>query len=478
MSKKQSNFVSEETLLKQQFFLQQIQETWSKDFLSKYQRKPAYFLETYGCQMNERDTLHLKGMLELAGFCEASSADEADFILFNTCCIRDHAEKRVFGNIGALNKRKLEEPDLIIGVCGCMMQQEKTAKALFKRFPYVNFVFGTHVLYRFPEILFEVLVGKQRIIEIEASDGIIAEKLPEKRNQTATAYVTIMYGCNNYCSYCVVPYVRGRERSRDVVDIEQEIQRRISEGAKEITLLGQNVNSYGLDTQGSLTFAQLLERVDNIEGIERIRFMSSHPKDLSDELVDVMAKSKHVCHHIHLPVQSGSNAVLQRMNRKYTREDYLLIVQKLQQAMPSIEITTDFIVGFPGETQADFEQTLALVEEVGFAAAFTFMYSSRPGTAAASWQDQIPEELKKERLLLLNEIQNKITSKSNLPYIEKTFDVLVEGNADKSPSRYFGRTNTFKSVVFEGENLKIGDIVPIYITSSKLNALQGKMQII
>ena len=359
-----------------------------------------YYIESYGCQMNDHDAEKLSGMLQTCGFSPAPSKEEATLLLFNTCCVREHAEKRVFGNIGALKKRKEDEPGLLIGVCGCMMQQREVAERLFKRFPFVDLVFGTHELHHFPLLLSRTLAG-ERVFSVRESDGEIAEGLPVVRGGSFSTFVTIMYGCNNFCSYCIVPYVRGRERSRAPENIVAEVRSLAERGFREITLLGQNVNSYAYADDG-VDFPELLRRVSTVEGIERIRFMTSHPKDLSPRLIEAMATLPKVCNHIHLPVQSGSNRILSEMNRRYTREKYLGLVEDIRAAVEGVELTTDIIVGFPGETEEDFEETLALVRQVGFSAAYTFMYSPRLGTRAAEMENQVPEEVKKDRLLRLN----------------------------------------------------------------------------
>ena len=333
-------------------------------------RKPTYYIETYGCQMNEHDSEKIAGILERCGYVPAADKAAANIIFFNTCCVRDHAEKKVFGNIGALKKVKDENPSLIIGVCGCMMQQKEVADKLFKRFPYLDMVFGTNELHMLPNLLEKVLNG-ERIELVRQMDGEIAEGLPVKRIDSVSQFVTIMYGCNNFCSYCIVPYVRGRERSRSVESIVNEVKDLAANGVKEITLLGQNVNSYYSEDDNA-DFPALLRAVCKVDGIERVRFMTSHPKDLSDGLIAAMAEEEKVCPHIHLPVQSGSDRILKLMNRHYDRERYFTVVDKLKAAVPGVELTTDIIVGFPGETEEDFEATLDMVEKIGYSAAYTF----------------------------------------------------------------------------------------------------------
>lgn len=467
-------FIEEEEWAPQAQTLERLNQGWAQQFFLTHGHMPRYYIHTYGCQMNEHDSEHLKGLLQLAGFLPGEEK-EADLLLFNTCCVREHAETRVFGNVGALLKRKKEQPELVIGVCGCMMQQQQIAQHLFKRFPFVDLVFGTHALPLFPEILARTLENGERVIQIEDSDGRIAETLPTVRKEGPGAFVTVMYGCDNYCSYCIVPYVRGRERSRRLGDVLADIRGLVDGGVSEITLLGQNVNSYGIDLGGdNADFPTLLQRADEIEGLKRIRFMTSHPKDLSQNLIDVVANSKHICHHIHLPVQSGSDKVLQAMNRAYNRKSYLDIVARLRERIPNLDITTDIIVGFPGETEDDFEDTISLVREVGYASAFTFMYSPRKGTPAAQWEDQISQECKKERLLRLNEVQAEMTQKNGEGYMGQTVEILVEGFDKKEGTQAYGRSDSNKMVYFPKGTVNVGDYVPVRITQIRQAALGGE----
>ncbi len=433
-----------------------------------------YYIESYGCQMNDHDAEKLSGMLQTCGFSPAPSKEEATLLLFNTCCVREHAEKRVFGNIGALKKRKENEPGLLIGVCGCMMQQREVAERLFKRFPFVDLVFGTHELHHFPLLLSRTLAG-ERVFSVRESDGEIAEGLPVVRGGSFSTFVTIMYGCNNFCSYCIVPYVRGRERSRAPENIVAEVRSLAERGFREITLLGQNVNSYAYADDG-VDFPELLRRVSTVEGIERIRFMTSHPKDLSPRLIEAMATLPKVCNHIHLPVQSGSNRILSEMNRRYTREKYLGLVEDIRAAVEGVELTTDIIVGFPGETEEDFEETLALVRQVGFSAAYTFMYSPRLGTRAAEMENQVPEEVKKDRLLRLNACSAEQLKVGNRKYIGQDGTVLVEGcdRREKAPMAY-GKLTNFKMVYFPGDAGLIGSMRHVRITGIQNNSLIGEL---
>ncbi len=431
----------------------------------------TYYIETFGCQMNVRDSETAAGLLETQGFLPAQSKEEADIILYNTCCVRDHAEKRVFGNIGALKERKDENPNLIIGVFGCMMQQPEVAEKLYKRFPFVNIVFGTNLLSRLPSFVEGAEAGS-RTLAADADNIQIEDDLPSIRTGKANAFVNINYGCDNYCTYCIVPYVRGRERSRQMQAIASEAHSLIAEGYSEITLLGQNVNSYGKDLPDA-SFAKLLTLVSSIEGLERIRFMTSHPKDLSDEMIETMARLPNVCRHVHLPMQSGSNEILRRMNRKYTRERYLDIVRKLRLAMPDVELTTDIIVGFPGESEEDFAQTLDLVEQVGFASAFTFKYSPRRGTQAATMDQQVPDAVKRERLHRLNELQERKSRENNEKYVGRTGVVHVEDCDTKNSPVCHGKFSNFKMVYFPGSPDLVGRYVPVTVDGVRKNSLYG-----
>lgn len=436
-------------------------------------RKPTYYIETYGCQMNEHDSEKIAGILERCGYVPAADKAAANIIFFNTCCVRDHAEKKVFGNIGALKKVKDENTSLIIGVCGCMMQQKEVADKLFKRFPYLDMVFGTNELHMLPNLLEKVLNG-ERIELVRQMDGEIAEGLPVKRIDSVSQFVTIMYGCNNFCSYCIVPYVRGRERSRSVESIVNEVKDLAANGVKEITLLGQNVNSYYSEDDNA-DFPALLRAVCKVDGIERVRFMTSHPKDLSDGLIAAMAEEEKVCPHIHLPVQSGSDRILKLMNRHYDRERYFTVVDKLKAAVPGVELTTDIIVGFPGETEEDFEATLDMVEKIGYSAAYTFKYSPRTGTKAATMDEQISEEVKKERLMRLNDTVAKGLKAGSGKYIGQEGEVLVEGCDHRGEPMAYGKLPCFKMVYFKGDESMIGSLRRVRITGITKNSLVGEL---
>ncbi len=466
MSNRESLYISKEEIEKQMLFISEISNKWGS-------LKRRYFINTYGCQMNVHDSEKLQGMLSRMGYEPAESYMNADIIVFNTCCIREHAEAKVFGNVGALKDYKTTHPSTIICVCGCMMQQQDTASTLAKKFKHVDLVFGTHNLHKFPELLHKALEDNCQVVDIWNDDeGSIAEDVPVERKDGPLAWVNIMYGCNNYCSYCIVPYVRGRERSRDPKDIIKEVQGLSEHGYKEVTLLGQNINSYGLDSENMMPFAQLLKRVNDETDIERIRFMTSHPKDLSDELIDAMAKLDKVCKHIHLPVQAGSDAILNKMNRKYTTAHYIELAQKLRKAVPEIEITTDIIVGFPGETDEDFEMTKNFMKKVMFNGAYTFKYSPRKGTVAEKMTDQIPEQVKKQRLHELNDVMTEIVYDFLKSYIGTDQSVLVESF---NSGVLMGKTSTARSVFFEGPQDLVGSIVNVKITGTRSFSLRGEL---
>lgn len=430
-----------------------------------------YHIVTYGCQMNAHDSETIAGMLEQMGMTEAAAREDADFVLYNTCCVRENAERRALGNVGWLKELKKVKPELIVGVCGCMVQQDGMAQKLIKRYPFVDIAFGTHNLPELPGMFKKLLDSRERVVSVLDTDGMIAEGLPVKRAGGLMAYVTIMYGCDNFCSYCIVPYVRGRERSRLPEDILREVEQLKTEGVKEIMLLGQNVNSYA---GGGIDFAELLRRVDDI-GIERVRFMTSHPKDLSDRLIDVMANSKHICHQLHLPVQHGSNRVLSAMNRCYTREHYLGVVKRLRDAMPDIGLTTDLIVGFPGETEEDFNQTIDLVRQVRYDSAYTFIYSPRQGTVAAEMPNQVDEETAKRRIHELIAVQEQITAETYTAQVGHVENVLCEGVSARSERQITGRTQRGITVNFDGSADMVGSVVPVMITGAGHNTLKGKI---
>lgn len=450
------------------------QKALMREFAALENRPHTYCVVTYGCQMNAHDSEKLAGMLCQMGMTEAESRETADFVIFNTCCVRDNAQRRALGNVTWLKELKKTKPEMMVAVCGCMMQQKGMGEQILRQYPFVDVAFGTHNLYRFAQLMLQAVKNRRRVVEvIQEDEGSIPEDLPVRRSSPYHAYITIMYGCNNFCSYCIVPYVRGRERSRASARIIEEARGLKEEGVKEIMLLGQNVNSYGLDVEGELSFAQLLERIDDI-GIERIRFMTSHPKDISDELIDVIAKSKHICHALHLPVQHGSSRVLASMNRKYTREQYLSRVAAIRAKVPDMSLTTDLIVGYPGETEEEFEETCSLVSEVGYDSAFTFIYSPRIGTRAADMPDQIPEEVSSRRIQKLIAIQKENTRKNYAKYIGQVHSVLVEEASKRDENQMAGKNEYNITVNFPGSRDLIGRIVRVRITSAGESTLRGE----
>ena len=435
-------------------------------------RPASYHVVTYGCQMNAHDSEKLAGMLREMGMIEAQDRTEADFVIFNTCCVRDNAERRALGNVTWLKEIRKKNPNLIIAVCGCMIQQPGMAEKILKQYKFVDLAFGTSNLYRLPELLYQTLNSDRTVIRVEEKDTI-AEDLPIKRLRSDAAYITIMYGCDNFCSYCIVPYVRGRERSREMESILQEARELKAAGVKEIMLLGQNVNSYGKGLEGDVTFAKLLRALDDM-GIERIRFMTSHPKDLSDELIQAMGACKHVLPQFHLPVQAGNDEVLRRMNRRYTREQYLEKVRKLREVVPGIGLTTDIIVGFPGETEEQFLDTLSIVREVGYDSAFTFIYSPRTGTVAAQMEDQVPEDVATDRIKRLIAVQEEAQRKAMARCVGMEEEVLVEGLSRRSDKEVSGHGRHGVSITFPGNKKDIGKIVRVRVTAMKNNTLVGE----
>lgn len=446
--------------------------------LYEYVQKKSltYYIETYGCQMNDHDSEKLAGILQSVGYERSEQIDRADLILFNTCCVRDHAEKKVFGNIGALKPLWEKNRELVVAVCGCMMQQQVVAEKLMKTFPFVKIVFGTNNMNELPSMLYSALLLKKRVLNVQQKSvsSTAIEDVPMVRRKKPLATVNIMQGCDNFCSYCIVPYVRGREWSRPANDVVAEVKDLARQGYQEVMLLGQNVNSYGKGGNDT-DFAGLLERVATETGIARIRFMTSHPKDISERLLEVLAGHENICKQLHLPVQSGSSRVLARMNRGYSREDYLGIVEKARKMVPGIALTTDIIVGFPGETEEDFLQTMDLMRRVGYDAAFTFVYSPRNGTKAAEFPDQIPEEVKQQRIVQLVALQNEQTYRSNLAYVGKTERVLIEEVSRRDEKSVCGRTDSGKMVNMEGAKDTIGTFVTAEIIEAKRTTLLGRM---
>ncbi len=426
--------------------------------------------QTFGCQMNARDSEKILGILSKIGY-EETESEDADLVIFNTCTVRENANLKVYGRLGQLKKYKNKNPEMITMMCGCMMQEKDVVDKIKKSYRNVDVIFGTHNIFKFAELLatrvFDKSEKKKMLVDVWEDTTEIVEELPVERKYSFKSGVNIMFGCNNFCSYCIVPYVRGRERSREPEDIIAEIKCLVKDGVVEVMLLGQNVNSYGKNLENPISFAQLLEKVEQIEGLERIRFMTSHPKDLSDELIEVMGRSKKICKQLHLPLQSGSSRLLKIMNRHYTKEDYLTLVEKIRKAVPDIALTTDIIVGFPGETDEDFEETMEVVEKVGYDSAFTFIYSKRTGTPAASMENQIPEDVIKERFdRLLNKVQ-EIAAEKAAKDVGNIVDVLVEEVNEHDSSLVTGRTSQNYTVHFPGGEDLIGKIVPVKLSESK-----------
>ena len=436
--------------------------------------RPRACVETFGCQQNVADGQRIMGMLEAMGFTFTQEPGEADLVLLNTCAIREHAEQRVFGNLGLLTHTKKERPDQVLVLCGCMAQEERVAKRVRESYRHVDLVFGPQALWRFPELLWQVYETRKRVFSIEDEHGGIAEGLPVVRERGVKAWVSIMYGCNNFCSYCIVPYVRGRERSREPAAVLAEVRQLVDEGYKDITLLGQNVNSYGNDLDRGYHFPELLEDIDQIPGDYWIRFMSSHPKDASPRLFDVMARCSHVAKQLHLPFQSGNNRVLEEMNRRYTRESYLELIRYAKSVMPGLVLTSDVIIGFPGETEAEAMDTVSLVEEVGFDALFTFIYSPRPGTRAASMPDPVPREEKQRWFDKLLEVQNRRSAAIHAGYAGRTVRVLVDGESGDGDYPLSSRTEGNRLVRLKGDPALIGRFLEVRITGSNTWALYGE----
>ncbi len=448
------------------------QQGFIREIMILPHKPQTYFIVTYGCQMNAHDSEKLAGMLDAMGISPAKCREEADFVIFNTCCVRDNAERRALGNITWLKEVRKTRPNLIIAVCGCMIQEPGTAEKILKQYRFIDLAFGTSNLHRFPELLYQTLEKNEPVIEVNTDDWI-PEGLPVRRMRSESAYITIMYGCDNFCSYCIVPYVRGRERSRTPEAVLREAEKLLAGGAKEIMLLGQNVNSYGKGLSEPTSFASLLRRLDAME-IPRIRFMTSHPKDLSDELIDVMAGSRHILPQFHLPVQSGSNRILEKMNRHYTRERYMERVTALRKAVPGIGLSTDIIVGFPGETEDDFRNTMDLVREIRFDSAFTFVYSPRIGTRAADMPDQIPEEVSNRRIRELIALQEELQKTTMQRFCGTAEEVLVEGISKRSGRAVSGKGRHGISVTLDGAEEDIGQIVQCRIIGLKNNTLTGE----
>ena len=441
-----------------------------------------YYILTMGCQLNENDSEKLCGMMEKMGYVSTDKYEEADLVVFNTCCVRENAEDKLFGKLGEL-KRIKEKRGTIIAICGCMMQEKHITDKIRESYPYTDIIFGTHTLHKFPEDLYKILESQKKMQDVIDIDGEVYEGLPIKRTSNIKASVTIMYGCNNFCTYCIVPYVRGRERSRNPKDILEEVEQLAKEGYKEIMLLGQNVNSYlrseqwkekGIDYKGINSFATLLRAINKIDGIERIRFVSPHPKDFTDDVIEAIAECDKICKLIHLPLQSGNTQVLKSMNRKYTKEQYLELVEKMKNKIPNLTLSTDIIVGFAGETEQDFEDTLDVVRKVHFEQVYMFIYSRRVGTPGEKMENQIPEEIKHKRFDRLKELVESQIAENNQKYIGTIQKVLVEGPSKNNPELLTGRTDSNKVVIFEGDEKLKDQIIELEIISEHMWYLKGR----
>ncbi len=448
-----------------------------KEYMEKVKKinenkNKMYYILTMGCQLNENDSEKLIGIMEEMGYTKSDDIKNADLYVINTCCVRENAEEKLFGKLGELKKIK-ENKNIVIAIGGCMMQEEHITEKIKKSYPFVDVVFGTHTLHKFPEDLYTAITKNKKVKDVIDIDGEIYEGLPVKRSSNRQASVIIMYGCNNFCSYCIVPYVRGRERSRKPEDILNEIKELAKEGYREITLLGQNVNSY--KGGGNYNFANLLEDVDKIEGIEVIRFVSPHPKDFTDDVIDVISKSSKISRLIHVPLQSGSTKVLKEMNRKYTKEQYLDLIKRIRNKIPDVVFSTDIIVGFPGETEEDFEDTIDVVKQVNFEQIFMFIYSRRVGTRADKMENQIPEEIKHKRFDRLKQVFEERVEENNKKYVGTTQKILVEGYSKNNQDMLTGRTDTNKVVIFEGPEKLIGKIINIKIISEHKWYLKGEV---
>jgi len=458
--------VSAEEMERQRKFAEQVKDL--------PHRPQSYHVVTYGCQMNAHDSEKIAGMLETMGMVPAEKREEADFVIFNTCCVRENAERRALGNVTWLKEVRKEKPELLIAVCGCMIQEPGMAEKILKQYKFIDLAFGTANLHKMPEMMYGLLNSGERLVQVENKD-VIPEGMPIRRLRHDAAYITIMYGCDNFCSYCIVPYVRGRERSRDPEQILREAEELIHSGVKEIMLLGQNVNSYGKGLEGGVSFAKLLKRLDE-SGIPRIRFMTSHPKDLGDELIEVMAAGRHILPQFHLPVQSGSDEILKRMNRHYTREQYLDRVSQLRKVIPGIGLSTDIIVGFPGETEEQFADTISLVDEVRYDSAFTFIYSPRTGTKAAEMPGMITNEEATERIKQLIDLQERLQQETMKRFIGMEEEILVEGLSRRSALAVSGKGKHGISITVEGNEKDIGKIVRCRVTGLKNNTLMGERE--
>ena len=467
-----SQLPSDETE-KQLFIIEQLHEQMQVDY-ARTGKKKTYHVVTFGCQMNARDSEKLAGILERIGY-EETDTEDADFVIYNTCTVRENANLRVYGRLGQMKRTKQRHPDMLIALCGCMMQEPLVVDKIRKSYRHVDIIFGTHNIFKLAELIQTRLNTGKMVVDIWKDTNQIVEDLPNERKYSFKTGVNIMFGCNNFCSYCIVPYVRGRERSREPKDIIREIERDVADGVKEVMLLGQNVNSYGKNLENPISFAQLLQEIEKIEGLERIRFMTSHPKDLSDELIAVMGQSKKICRHLHLPLQSGSSRILKLMNRKYTKESYLDLVDRIRKGCPDISLTTDIIVGFPGETEEDFLETMDVVEKVGFDSAFTFIYSKRTGTPAASMENQVPEDVVKDRFDRLLKLVQQKASEASARFTGSVQKVLVEDVNEHDETMVTGRMSNNLLVHFKGTPDLIGQIVNVHLEECKGFYYIGKL---
>ena len=467
IEKAEPRMAKPEEIQKQRTYIEKIRAVVSE------MTSPKACVVTYGCQQNEADSERIMGTLCEMGYTPTQEPKDADIIIVNTCAVRDHAEKKALSITGGYKHLKHKKPSLIIGVCGCMVSKADMSDKIKHSYPYIDIVFGTENLWKLPEIVYRTMKEDKRMFFPNLGEPVVAEGIPVLRESGYKAWVSIMYGCNNFCTYCIVPYVRGRERSRRPEDIINEVRELVADGYKEITLLGQNVNSYGKEFGDECDFAELLSRICEIEGDFLVRFMTSHPKDASRKLIDVMAANDKIAKHFHLPVQSGSDRILKEMNRHYDREAYLSLIRYMREKMPDICISTDIIVGFPGETDSDFEDTLSIVKEVGYDMMYSFIYSKRTGTPAAEMEEQIPEAITGERFARLIDTQNEISLTKNQPYTDKTVRVLVDGRSKNNPEKFSGRTEGNKIVLFDGDDSMTGNFVMVHITEAQTFALKG-----
>lgn len=466
--------VSEEQMQIQRSFIMKLRED-NNNFAVKNGRTRLALTETYGCQQNENDTERIRGMLKEAGFDFTDDQNKADLIIYNTCAVRENAEQKVFGRLGILKHMKETRPDVTIAVCGCMVQQPHITEKIENVHNHVDLIFGTHALYQMPELLYEAMHRNKTVVNIEDSEGLIAEDIPMLREDVSKAWVSVMYGCNNFCSYCIVPYVRGRERSRRPEAVINEVKELVSKGCSEISLLGQNVNSYGKDLDEDIDFADLMRMVNAVDGVKRIRFMTSHPKDLSDKLIEAIRDCDKVCKQLHLPFQAGSDRILKQMNRRYTKEEYLNKIEKVKKAVPGISLSTDVIVGFPTETNEDFEETLDVLRKVEFDNIFSFIYSRREGTPAAKLDFVLTEEEIHKNFEKLLEVQNEISLRKNKEYVGRVEEVLVDGASKNDKNVLSGRCDSSKIVNFKGDVSLIGKYVKVKITQAHTWSLNGEL---